>query len=433
VLQAYLPMAVLQRYLPPNVLVLLLPEQHASPAPAPAAAASKPAAGAAARGKVHRQPARAIVGWQQLLPASVIKAYVPEAVLVKYTPDGAVLASDDGATSANSTSSAPSMTPPPAAVPAGDDSLSSSSPAATSSVSQAPQGAAEPSTAGGGSDTKPAPTKEPVAAMPAGMVESKPPSARKQGKAADGAPSQHHGLQGASSKYGKRQRKHQHQQLEQGALDRLFGGGGYGSSAALQQQQQQQYAYQQQQAQPTDPAYYTPAPYTPAGAQPAAPPVAAVPLPGRPPVAAVPLPGQPPVAAVPLPGQDAAMSRARAPAGTLLSPAMQDALDLHNFSRARHQVCAGAGVGRRVGQSRVCRHQGHAHVLAHGADATMPHLHTPPHTHAHTHARTHTHTHTPQAPPMSWDPQLQASAAAVARTCPTAPSNTPGVGEIMGW
>jgi hypothetical protein len=77
IIQLYLPWATLEQYLKPDILEMLRPEPQAVPKPGQS---------------LHKEPQRAIVGWQQYLPASVIKQYVPEPILAKYVPEGVVLA-----------------------------------------------------------------------------------------------------------------------------------------------------------------------------------------------------------------------------------------------------------------------------------------------------------------------------------------------------
>jgi hypothetical protein len=306
VLQAYLPFDVLQKYLPAEVLALLLPER---------AAVSKP--GSPPTTPLHKEPERTIVGWQQLIPAAVLKRYIPAAELAKHTPDGAVLAGS------NET----------------DASAAVVVPAATA--------------------TAPGRT-----VVNSGAAVSKP----------QGAP----GLGGPSTTGPSRKAN------EAGVLDRLFGGNDWSEDDEpsprrwrQQQQQQQQYAAYQQQAggyahqaaapQAAVDPYFTPAPYTP----PAGAPAAAGYQPYVPTTAAVSLPG---TELQPQAVQPAAQPAAAQQPAVMLSPAMQDALDVHNHYRRHHQ-----------------------------------------------------------APPLAWDPALQASAVAAAKACPTTPSGTAGVGENIGW
>jgi hypothetical protein len=111
IITKYLPYAVLEQYLKPDILELLKPEPAAVPKP------GQP---------VHMEPQRAVVGWQQFLPPSVIKQYVPAPTLTKFVPEGVVLATekDNGQSSpANATTAAPADVP---AVPAGAEVTSGS-------------------------------------------------------------------------------------------------------------------------------------------------------------------------------------------------------------------------------------------------------------------------------------------------------------------
>lgn len=87
VLQAYLPLVILEKYLKPDILQLLRPE---------AEAVAKPGQ------PLHKEAQRAVVGWQQYLPTSVIKEYIPAQILAKYVPDGTVLATEKDATDGQS-------------------------------------------------------------------------------------------------------------------------------------------------------------------------------------------------------------------------------------------------------------------------------------------------------------------------------------------
>jgi len=87
VLQAYIPLVVQEKYLKPDILQLLRPEPEAVAKP------GQP---------LHKEAQRAVVGWQQYLPTSVIKEYVPAQILAKYVPDGTVLATEKDATGGQS-------------------------------------------------------------------------------------------------------------------------------------------------------------------------------------------------------------------------------------------------------------------------------------------------------------------------------------------
>jgi hypothetical protein len=122
VITKYLPPAVLEQYLKKEILELLKPEPAAVPKP------GQP---------IHMEPQRAVVGWQQFLPPSVIKQYVPAPTLARFVPDGTVLATEK-----DNGHSAPvnATTVLPAAVPAGADVTSGSAAGAAVSKPRAAPG-----------------------------------------------------------------------------------------------------------------------------------------------------------------------------------------------------------------------------------------------------------------------------------------------------
>lgn len=131
IIQNYLPWFVLEQYLKPDILALLKPEPVAVPKP------GQP---------IHKEPQRAVTGWQQFLPAIVVKQYIPEQVLAKYVPEGVVLATEKDQVGAYKTSNA-TATAPTGAPPAGPASKPQEAPkeppsfvaaAAASSIFAAP-------------------------------------------------------------------------------------------------------------------------------------------------------------------------------------------------------------------------------------------------------------------------------------------------------
>lgn len=153
IIQNYLPWVVLEQYLKPDILTLLKPEPAAVPKP------GQP---------IHKEPQRAITGWQQLLPASVIKQYIPEQVLAKYVPEGVVLATDKDQVGAyKPTANATATIPAPATIPATAPTGTTPPAGPASKPQEAPKG--PPSfvaAAAAASSIFAAPMKEPYEAGP---------------------------------------------------------------------------------------------------------------------------------------------------------------------------------------------------------------------------------------------------------------------------
>lgn len=142
VLQTYVPWIVLEQFLKPDILALLTPEAAAVPKPGQA---------------VHREPQRAVIGWQQYLPPSVVQQYVPAQVLVKYVPEGVVLATEKDGSSSGTTGKAPAPLQP------ASSSNSSSEPAAAAApaITNAAPSISEPAPAAGPSIVTAAPSEGP--------------------------------------------------------------------------------------------------------------------------------------------------------------------------------------------------------------------------------------------------------------------------------